>query len=69
MLHACVQRFDVTENLKKICKILGTDTKGIYDIIPQPHVPHHQKNTKEKKKTKYIVLDLRGRVQGTRIDF
>ena len=24
MLHACVQRFDVTENLKKICKILGT---------------------------------------------
>ena len=24
MLHACVQRFDVTENLKKFCKILGT---------------------------------------------
>jgi hypothetical protein len=24
MLHACVQRFDVTENLKKICKILET---------------------------------------------
>ena len=22
MLHACVQRFDVTENLKKFCKIL-----------------------------------------------
>ena len=24
MLHACVQRFDVTENLEKFCKILGT---------------------------------------------
>ena len=24
MLHTCVQRFDVTENLEKICKILGT---------------------------------------------
>ena len=24
MLHACVQRFDVTGNLKKFCKILGT---------------------------------------------
>ena len=24
MLHAYVQRFDVTENLEKICKILGT---------------------------------------------
>ena len=24
MLHACVQRFDVTGNLEKFCKILGT---------------------------------------------
>ena len=24
MLHACVQRFDVTGNLKKFCKILKT---------------------------------------------
>ena len=24
MLHACVQRFDVTGNLKKFCKILRT---------------------------------------------
>ena len=24
MLHACVQRFDVTENLENFCKILGT---------------------------------------------
>ena len=24
MLHACVQRFDVTENLEKFCKFLGT---------------------------------------------
>jgi predicted DNA-binding WGR domain protein len=24
MLHACVQRFDVTENLEKFYKILGT---------------------------------------------
>ena len=24
MLHACVQRFDVTEDLEKFCKILGT---------------------------------------------
>ena len=24
MLNACVQRFDVTENLEKFCKILGT---------------------------------------------
>ena len=24
MLHACVQRFDVTKNFEKICKILGT---------------------------------------------
>ena len=24
MLHACVQRFDVTENLEKFCKILET---------------------------------------------
>ena len=24
MLYACVQRFDVTGNLEKFCKILGT---------------------------------------------
>ena len=24
MLHACVQRFDVTRNLENFCKILGT---------------------------------------------
>ena len=24
MFHACVQRFDVTGNLEKFCKILGT---------------------------------------------
>ena len=24
MLYACVQRFDVTDNLKKFCKILET---------------------------------------------
>ena len=24
MLHICVQRFDVTGNLEKFCKILGT---------------------------------------------
>jgi hypothetical protein len=24
MLHACVQKFDVTENLEKLCKILET---------------------------------------------
>ena len=24
MLHACVQRFDVTGNLENFCKILGT---------------------------------------------
>ena len=24
MLHACVQRFNVTENLEKFCKILET---------------------------------------------
>ena len=24
MLHACVQRFDVTKNLEKFCKILET---------------------------------------------
>ena len=24
MLHACVQRFDVTKNFEKFCKILGT---------------------------------------------
>ena len=24
MLHVCVQRFDVTGNLEKFCKILGT---------------------------------------------
>ena len=24
MIHACVQRFDVTENLEKFCKILET---------------------------------------------
>ena len=24
MLHACIQRFDVTGNLEKLCKILGT---------------------------------------------
>ena len=24
MLHTCVQRFDVTGNLEKFCKILGT---------------------------------------------
>ena len=24
MLHACVQKFDVTRNLEKFCKILGT---------------------------------------------
>ena len=24
MLHACVQRFDVTRNFEKICKILET---------------------------------------------
>ena len=29
MLHACVQRFDVTGNLEKFCKILGTKQSHI----------------------------------------
>jgi hypothetical protein len=33
MLHVCVQRFDVTENLKKFCKILGTKQALTADAI------------------------------------
>ena len=38
MLHACVQRFDVMENLKKFCKILGTSRHICMDdsIPPNP---------------------------------
>ena len=33
MLHACVQRFDVTGNLEKFCKILGTkEALALYPI-------------------------------------
>ena len=32
MLHACVQRFDVTKNLEKFCKILGTKQALSYTL-------------------------------------
>ena len=47
MLHACVQRFDVTENIEKFYKILGTKHALIFlhlDGCPRlVHVlPTHQ---------------------------
>ena len=32
MLHTCVQKFDVTENLEKFCKILITKQALIFDL-------------------------------------
>ena len=55
MLHACVQRFDVTENLEKFCNILGTKQaqgsfqgqKPTHAFIAHLHMPVHQhKNLK-----------------------
>ena len=36
MLHACVQRFDVTGNLEKFCKILGTKQALNLQVKDQP---------------------------------
>ena len=35
MLHACVQRFDMMENLEKFYKILGTKQALAYITIPR----------------------------------
>ena len=40
MLHAYVQRFDVTGNLEKFCKILGTKQTLIFVVWPGGWMPN-----------------------------